>query len=267
MDEGNIEMIAEQACDFVGLVQAHQAGIDEDARQAVADGRVQQGRDHGGIDPARYAADDALPAHLLADLRDHFFLEGRHRPAFAAAGYFQDEVFKDLPPLGRVQDFGVKLHAVKFTRFIGDGGIGAAVVFADDAKTPGKFGHAVAMAHPDLRRCTLLPDVGKERRGLCGVDGQMRPAKFAGLARHDLAAQLFAHGLKAIADAKHGNAQIENGIRRARAVFVCDRGGTAGQNNRLGIKGAEGGGIGVKGLKFRINPHFAHASCDQLRDL
>ena len=54
---------------IVAFVQAQQAVVDEHAGELVADGAVDQRRDHRRIDAARQAEDHLLAAHLLADLR------------------------------------------------------------------------------------------------------------------------------------------------------------------------------------------------------
>jgi hypothetical protein len=45
---------------LLGLVQAQQAGIDEDTGELVADGSMNQGRRHRGIDTAGQAQDDFI---------------------------------------------------------------------------------------------------------------------------------------------------------------------------------------------------------------
>ncbi len=54
--------------------------IDENARQLVADGFVNQHGDHRGIDTAREPADDVLVADLLVDLGHRFFYKRLYRP-------------------------------------------------------------------------------------------------------------------------------------------------------------------------------------------
>lgn len=57
-------------------------------------------------------------------------------------------------------------------------------------------------------------------------------AEFAGVRAFDLAAQLGGHGLHAVADAQHGNAQLEHGVGGAVVHFV-DAGVAAGQDHAL----------------------------------
>ena len=69
-DEVQVEVLAERRDDLLGLAQAQQAVVDEDARQPVAERLVaEDGRDRR-VDAAREAADDVVVArHLRADAR------------------------------------------------------------------------------------------------------------------------------------------------------------------------------------------------------
>ena len=64
-------MIAEQGDDLLGLVHAHEAVVDEDAGQLIADRLVDEDRGDRRIDPAAEAADHPLASHLRADFGDH----------------------------------------------------------------------------------------------------------------------------------------------------------------------------------------------------
>ncbi len=69
VDQRDVVVVAEHGDDFVGLVLAQQAVIDEDAGQLIADGFVDQDRGDRAVDAAGQAADHLLVADLLADLR------------------------------------------------------------------------------------------------------------------------------------------------------------------------------------------------------
>ena len=57
----------------------------------------------------------------------------------------------------------------------------------------------------------------------------------------DGAAQLVAHHLLAVADAKDRQAAVEHGLRRARAILLGHAGGGAGQDDALGREPLERG--------------------------
>ena len=66
MDQRNVEMAAEQPDHLLALAGPHQAVVDEDAGQLVADRLVDQHRGDRRIDAAGEAADDAALADLGA---------------------------------------------------------------------------------------------------------------------------------------------------------------------------------------------------------
>ena len=66
----DVEMAAEQRNHLLGLVEAQQAVVDEDAGELVADGLVDQHGRHRAVDAARQPADDAPLADLGPDLGD-----------------------------------------------------------------------------------------------------------------------------------------------------------------------------------------------------
>ena len=83
--ERHLERVAEGAHDLLALVLAHQAVVDEHARQLLADGAVHEQRGDRGVDAAGEPADDAAVAHLLADAADLFLDDRGRRPGALAA--------------------------------------------------------------------------------------------------------------------------------------------------------------------------------------
>ena len=79
------ELPAERLLHLLGLVEPQQAGVDEHARELVADRLVhERGRDRG-VDAAGQPADDPLGADLRADLVDGLLDDRRVRPRGPAA--------------------------------------------------------------------------------------------------------------------------------------------------------------------------------------
>src|SRR3954449_13175677 len=110
--EWDAEPVAEGGDDLLALVLAHQAVIDEHARQLIADGAVDEQRRHGGVDAAAEAADDLAVADLGADPPDLLLHDGRRRPRHVAAADVAQERLEDVLPVRRVDDLGVELNAV-----------------------------------------------------------------------------------------------------------------------------------------------------------
>jgi len=82
-----------------------------------------------------------------------------------------------------------------------------------------------------------------------------------------LAAQLLHHRLLAVADAEHRHAHLEHRLWRARRVRKRDAGGSAGEDNGLGLRLQERGFGLVERHDFAIDAGLAHAPRDQLRHL
>ena len=85
-DERDVEVALERLDDLRRLVLPHQAVVDVDAGQLVADRLVDEQRRDGGVDPAGERAEHALLADLRADALDLLLDHGGGRPGRAGAG-------------------------------------------------------------------------------------------------------------------------------------------------------------------------------------
>jgi hypothetical protein len=92
-------------------------------------------------------------------------------------------------------------------------------------------------------------------------------AELAVMSALDLAAELGGHDHLAVADAEHGNAGIEDRLRRAGRAFFVHRFRAAGQNHRFRLHVAEGCFRLLERHDFGIDALLANAAGDQLRDL
>ena len=111
--ERDVEVPLERLDHLRRLVLAHQAVVDEDAGQLVADRLVDEERRHGGVDPAGERAEDALLADLGADALDLLLDHRRGRPRRARARDAVEEVLQHLLAVRGVHDLGVELDAVE----------------------------------------------------------------------------------------------------------------------------------------------------------
>jgi hypothetical protein len=127
MDQRNIVMVAEHGDDLFALVEAHQAVVDIDAGELIADGFVDQHGCHRGIDAAGKAADDLAGADLGADLLDHLGAIGSHIPIDSRPTILCTKLARELAAIGRVHHFGVEHGGVVYggsRRRDGEGGVG-----------------------------------------------------------------------------------------------------------------------------------------------
>ncbi len=265
MDEVQVVMLLEHGNHIGRLVLAHQTVVDEDAGQLVADGLVDQQRCDRRIDAAGQRADDALIADLSADLLDRLLAIGMHGPVALDAGDLLDEVLDQLGAVGRVHDLGVELHGVVFARFVGNEGEGRVGRGGQNLEARRDRGHAVAMGHPDLMARAGRPEAVEQFAIL--LDIEEGAAEFAVMAAFDLAAELGAHGLLAIADAEDRKTAVEQHLRRPRAAFIQRGSRASRQDDRLGLQPVEAFFGRLEGDDFAIDAGFADAACDQLRYL
>lgn len=258
-------MVPEQVDDGPGLIQPQHAVIDEHAGELVADRLVDQHRGHGGVDAAGKAADHPALADLRPDLLDRLLAEGAHGPVAGEACDLADEIAQQLGAVGRVHHFGVEHQAVIFALLVLDHGERGVRRHAGNDKARRHFGDAVAMAHPDLMAFAHAPG-GLEQLAL-GFDLDIGAAEFAVMPALDLAAELGGHGHLAVADAEHGNAGIEDGLRRARRACLMHRLRPAGEDHRFRLHFLEGRFGLLERHDLGIDALLAHPSRDQLRHL
>ena len=99
------------------------------------------------------------------------------------------------------------------------------------------------------------------------VDIDEGAAELAMVGALDLAAELLADRLLAVADAEHRHVQLEHDARRLRRLAFIDRGRAAGEDDALGAEVGDALGIGVEGQDLAIDAGLADAARDELREL
>ena len=107
------EMTGERRHDLIAFVEPEQAVVDEDAGQPLADGAVQQCRDHGGVDTAREREQDAVAADIAAHPLDAVVDDRGRGPARRAAADFVHEPAQNARALVGMGDLGMELDAVE----------------------------------------------------------------------------------------------------------------------------------------------------------
>ena len=163
MDQRDVVVAAEHGDDFLRLVLPHQAVVDEDAGELVADRLVDQHRRDRGIDAARQAADDAALADLLADRRDRLLAVGAHGPVALDAGDLVDEILQQPGAVRRVHHLRMEHDAVHLSRRIAEHRKGRAFGSAENLEPLRKRDDPVAVAHPDLVALAGRPQALEQR--------------------------------------------------------------------------------------------------------
>ena len=151
-----------KACDhLLGLVHPHQAVVDEDAGQLLADRLVDEQRRDRGVDAAGEPADHPALAHLRLDPR-HLLGDHRlRRPLLLAAGDVAQEAGEDLGPVGGVDDLGVELDPV-------EAAVGRLAGGDRRARARGERGEALAAARRPRRggsSSSSAPPAGRRAAG------------------------------------------------------------------------------------------------------
>ena len=225
-----MEAVAEGGDDLLALVLAHEAVVDEDAGELVADRAVDEHRGDARVDAAGEAADDAPVADLRADARDLLLDDRRRRPGQVAAADVAEERLEDVLPEGRVDDLGVELDAVEAALDRLDGGHGRRGRRGERGE-PGRRGEdRVAVRHP---AGLLGRQAGQQPPRL--ADRQLRAAELADLGALDLAAEVEREQLHAVADAQHRDPELEQLPVQPRRAVGVDRRRAAGEDQPLGL--------------------------------
>ncbi|RMN24332.1 Cytosine deaminase [Pseudomonas coronafaciens pv. zizaniae] len=252
---------------LLAFVQAQQAVVDEYAGQLVADGLVQQRRNHGGINAAGQAQQDVVGADLGTDSGDGVVSDVRRGPQGFATADVEDEARQDATALLGVGHFRVELHAVVFAVVVGHAGNRAARGAGQNMETVRDFGDLVAVAHPHIETehavgIDMVFDAIKQAALADDVDTGV--AELAHVGACNAAAQLLGHGLHAVADAEDRYIEVEYRLRRTRAVGFVHGLRAASEDDPTRGKFANRFVVHVVRMQFAIHTDFTHAAGDQL---
>ena len=260
--ERDVEVAAEGLHDLRGLVLAQEPVVDEDAGELVADGLVHEQRGHGGVDPAGERAEHALAPHLRADARGLLLDHRRGRPRRRRLGDPVEEVLEDLRPVLGVQHLRVELDPVEAARRILEAADRRRGRLGGDARTVGRCGDGVAVAHP----ADLLGGEAAEE-GAVGIDADIRPPELRAVGALDPAAEVPGHELHPVTDAEHGHAELEDPRIGQRRALGVDRGGPAREDERKRPPGGDRRRRGRVVDELRVDAALPDAPRDQLRVL
>ncbi len=173
-----------------------------------------------------------------------------------------EEVGEDGFAVGRVGDFGVELQAVEQSGAMLHGGQWACVGAGERDELIGNHFHLIAVAHPDFR---FAADAGEEIvRFFGGRDPAASAAKFAhGVTLH-AAAERLAHELHAVANAEHGDAEVEECGITLRGAGGVNAGRSAGEDDAYRSELANARGREVVSHDFTVHVLLADAARDEL---
>ena len=259
-DQIHRELLGEDLADGFGFVFAHEAVIDVNAGQALADGAGDQRRRDGGIHAAGEAEHHAaVRADLLANGGDGVVDEGAHRPVARAAADVVQEVGDDLLALFAVRDFRVELHRVDALFGVRHRAERAVFAVGDGGEALRRMGDVESVAHP---RDGLRLHAGKQRA--VDVEIHRDAAVFALGGALDGAAEGVGRQLHAVADAQNRDALLVDGRVDMRRIRVEHGSGAAGEDDAHRLLFKDFGKRRQVGNNLAENLGFAHTAGDQL---
>ena len=264
VDQVDVELAAERLLDLLGLALAQQTGVDEHARELVADRLVHERGGDRRVDAAGETADHPLAADLRPDLGDRLLDDRGVRPRRPAAAHVVQERLEHLLAALGVHDLGMELHAVDGAVAVLERGDRGAGRRRRDAEAGGRGRDRVAVAHPHV---LLVGQLAEQQGRVSGADGApCAPYSPPPVVAH-LAAQLLGDQLRAVADAEDRHAGVVDPASIDGAPSTCTDAGPPERMIPFGrLASISASGI-VRGTISRVDVRLAHAPGDQLRVL
>ncbi len=256
------EVALERDAQQLRLPLAHQAVVDVDAGQLVADGPMDQRRSDSAVDAARQGADHVPLADSFADLGHRRLDQVRGGPVRTRTGNAHHEVAQHIAADRGVDDLGMELDAVQVAARVGQAGVRRGVGLRDRPEALRRADDRVAVAHPDR---LLALDAGEQPIGIGQADGGRTVLPLR--RRHDLAAELVGHELQAVADAEHRDAAGPQCGVGPRGIGVVHRRRPPGQDHGRHPSALELGHRRVVRQQLGVDVQLAHAASDELREL
>ena len=222
----DLEVALVEGLDVGALVLAEEAVVHKHAGELTADGLVQQGGGHRGVDAAGEPENDAPLSHPAPNvghgMRDKV-LRGPVLPGFAN---LHEKIADHVHPALGVEYLRMKLDAVEAPPGVLDAGEGRILGYRRGLEAGRQRRELVAVRIPDAQ---MARQAGEEAAGL--PDRQVAVAVLALLAQRHLAAEKMAHELHAVANPQHRHAQGEDRGIRVRGGLRVDTLRTARQDD------------------------------------
>src|SRR5579864_8982498 len=261
--EVQAKFVAQVLLHFLEFVFAQDAVVDKDAGEAgfgaVAHRAVDE---HGGdrrVDASREGADRTTVADLFADLFDGGIDEVLSGPGGLGSAKIEREVAQDVFASGRVVDFGMELHGPHAARGVLDGGYGIGRL-GGQVEAGGQLLGFVAVRHPDGK---ILRKALKQARA-AGFDGDFGVTVLVLVGRTHFSAEREHHVLQAVADAEHGQAEVEDAGIGDGCVLIVDRRWATGEDDADRGVAADFLERGVAGKDGGEDVQFADAARNEL---
>src|SRR5690606_17327263 len=215
---------------FVEFILAQHSIVDEDPKQLVAYGTMNQCCCNRRIDSAAECHDHLPVADSFLQLFHHIGDEVCRGPVLRASTSIDEKILQYLLSFHRVIDLGMKLQSIKWFVSIfsshPESGDGNGICCCQHLESCGQFENRIGVTHPHM---TLVLHFPKQLIFLLHL--QNRPAIFALVALLHSSSKLACGQLSAVANAKHRHimneffnanlrcVRIVNGERRTREYY------------------------------------------------
>src|SRR5690554_224135 len=237
VDEVDVEMIAELLDDFLRLAFTEEAVVDEDARQTIADGAMDEFGGDARIHPTREGAEDLrLLAHLSADRIHGLVHERAGRPSRRGPGDLKEERLEDRPSNAVGIDLGMEGHAINLKIRIFECRDFHAIGARDRSHRFGKTIDAIGIGDQALDRLTAQPREeprARTDRNRLLVELELHGAR-------DRAAEHVGEEGRSITDSECRNRELKDRRRNRRCVLFVKAPSAPRKNQRLGLARLDG---------------------------
>ena len=232
-NEVDVVVFREHLLHHVALILAQQAVIHKNAGELAAHRLGHHDGGHGGIHAAGQGAQHLAGTDLLPDFFNGVIHKGGHFPIALAATHPEQEIFQHFVAVLGMVDLGMELHRIQASSGILHGCAGAAFGMSGDAKSIGKTGNIVGVAHP----AALFLRHSLEEQAV-GLYLYLGFAVFARGGPH-LSVQHPGHELRTVADAQYGHTQRQDSRIIPGRIVGVHAVGSAGKDDALIPGGAD----------------------------
>lgn len=265
----NVEMLRQRLLDLRTLVETHQASVDKDGVESVANGLLHEASCDSAVDTSRNGTNDlGVLADKVADADNLLLDEVLHLPVVAGLANLGGKVVQDLSTAVGVVDLGVELDSENGLLLVGDASVGRVLGAGNGDETLGQVDELIEMAHEDVHGLSqALKEAVDVVLAVDLEDGEVSLTILTGLATLDvLVVDAPSELLATVANSENRDSQVENSRVHMRRNLVIDGRGTSTEDDTDGLP-AQLGQLGGAGQHLSVDIEGAQTSQDEMAGL
>ena len=193
---------SENALHLVALILAHEAVVDKDTVQLVADGFGQKGCGDSGIHAAGEAQQDVFVPDLFSEFFDSALGKGGHLPVAPAAADIKDKTAEHFCSLRSMHYFRMELDCIESSGGILHSCHRAVFCMGNDRESFREFCNIIGVAHPADGGTFVITFYILQKQGRLFIYIDFRASVFTGRSGFHTAPAAVCHELRSIADAQ-----------------------------------------------------------------